>query len=68
MKNVIVTGTSRGIGLECVQWLSKLGHNVLAVSRKISDKLIDLDNVTCLAVDITKEEDLQKVVDYVQDN
>lgn len=68
MKNVIVTGTSRGIGLECVQWLSKLGHNVLAVSRKISDKLIDLDNVTCLDVDITKEEDLQKVVAFVQDN
>ncbi|APA91191.1 MULTISPECIES: SDR family NAD(P)-dependent oxidoreductase [Myroides] len=68
MKNVIVTGTSRGIGLECVQWLSKLGHNVLAVSRKISDKLSDLDNVTCLAVDITKEEDLQKVVAFVQDN
>ncbi|EHO05522.1 hypothetical protein HMPREF9714_03194 [Myroides odoratimimus CCUG 12901] len=68
MKNVIVTGTSRGIGLECVQWLSKLGHNVLAVSRKISDKLIDLDNVTCLAVDITKEEGIQKVVAFVQDN
>lgn len=68
MKNVIVTGTSRGIGLECVQWLSKLGHNVLAVSRKISDKLSDLDNVTCLAVDITKEEDIQKVVAFVQDN
>lgn len=68
MKNVIVTGTSRGIGLECVQWLSKLGHNVLAVSRKVSDKLVGLDNVTCLAVDITKEEDLQKVVSFVQDN
>ncbi|MGL4582689.1 MAG: SDR family NAD(P)-dependent oxidoreductase [Flavobacterium sp.] len=68
MKNVIVTGTSRGIGLECVQWLSKLGHNVLAVSRKVSDKLVGLDNVTYLAVDITKEEDLQQVVAFVQDN
>lgn len=68
MKNVIVTGTSRGIGLECVQWLSKLGHNVLAVSRKVSDKLVGLDNVTCLAVDITKEDDLQQVVTFIQDN
>lgn len=68
MKNVIVTGTSRGIGLECVQWLSKLGHNVLAVSRKVSDHLVGLDNVTCLAVDITKEDDLAKVVSFVQDN
>ena len=33
MKNIIITGTSRGIGLEMVKLFSKLGHKVLALSR-----------------------------------
>ena len=33
MKNIIITGTSRGIGFELVQQLASQGHNILALSR-----------------------------------
>ena len=33
-KKIIVTGTSRGIGLQLVQQLVREGHQVLALSRK----------------------------------
>ncbi len=66
MKNIIVTGTSRGIGLETVKKFAALGHNVLAVSRKIAEELKTLPNVTCLSLDITEEEDLQQVIAFVK--
>lgn len=68
MKNIIVTGTSRGIGLETVKTLAALGHNVLAISRKVSEELLGMTNVICLSVDITKEEDLKKVSIFLEDN
>lgn len=39
MRNVIVTGGSRGLGLAIVRRLAEGGHKVLAVARKISDPL-----------------------------
>ena len=33
MKNIIITGTSRGIGFEMVHLFANAGHNVLALSR-----------------------------------
>jgi len=68
MKNIIVTGTSRGIGLETVKTLAALGHNVLAISRKVSEELLGMTNVICLSVDITKEEELKKVSIFLEDN
>lgn len=67
MKNIIVTGTSRGIGLETVKKFAAQGHNVLAISRKRSEELVGISNVTCLAVDITKEVDLKNVISFVED-
>jgi NAD(P)-dependent dehydrogenase (short-subunit alcohol dehydrogenase family) len=34
MKNIIVTGTSRGIGFELALKFANAGHQVLAISRK----------------------------------
>jgi 3-oxoacyl-[acyl-carrier protein] reductase len=39
MRNVIVTGGSRGIGLGIVRRLAKTGYNVMAVARKESPEL-----------------------------
>lgn len=65
MKHIIVTGTSRGIGLETVKILAEKGHKVLAVSRKKAAALAAIENVTCLEIDLTVEADLQQVRDYV---
>lgn len=65
MKHIIVTGTSRGIGLETVKILAEKGHKILAVSRKKAVELTQFSNVTCLEIDLTVEEDVQKVSAYV---
>lgn len=64
MKHIVVTGTSRGIGLELAQQLSEK-HKVLALSRQVAPQLLGLPNVTNLRVDLTTAEGLQQVVDYL---
>lgn len=64
MKNVIITGTSRGIGLELALQFANAGHHVLALSRKTPQILIENKNVTCLSVDLSKEEDLKQVEQF----
>lgn len=67
MKNVIITGTSRGIGLELVKIFAEAGHQVLAVSRNEAPvKSLGLQNVATLAFDITKEADLGKLKEQVE--
>ena len=65
MKNIIITGTSRGIGYELALQFAKAGHQVLAISRKIPQSLIENPNVTCLSVDLSIESDLQQVQDFL---
>ncbi len=66
MKRIVVTGTSRGIGFELVKLLANEGHQVLALSRKAKPcQDLDLQNVTALSFDITKESDCEKVVDFI---
>jgi NAD(P)-dependent dehydrogenase (short-subunit alcohol dehydrogenase family) len=65
MKNIIVTGTSRGIGLELALRFANAGHHVLAISRNTPQILIENNNVTCLSVDLSKEEDLTKVEQFL---
>ena len=65
MKNIIVTGTSRGIGLELALQFANAGHHVLALSRKTPQILIENSNVTCLSVDLSKEEDLSQVEQFL---
>jgi NAD(P)-dependent dehydrogenase (short-subunit alcohol dehydrogenase family) len=65
MKNIIVTGTSRGIGYELTLQFANAGHNVLAISRNIPQALLQHPNVTCLSVDLADEFALQIVDDFV---
>jgi NAD(P)-dependent dehydrogenase (short-subunit alcohol dehydrogenase family) len=65
MKNIIVTGTSRGIGLELALQFANAGHHVLALSRKTPQILIENSNVTCLSVDLSKEQDLTQVEQFL---
>ena len=65
MKNIIITGTSRGIGYELALQFAEAGHKVLALSRKTPKALLEHQNITCLAIDIAKEEDLKQVRHFI---
>ncbi|WP_396198575.1 SDR family NAD(P)-dependent oxidoreductase [Flavobacterium sp.] len=65
MKNIIITGTSRGIGYEMALQFANAGHQVLAISRKTSQVLMEHENITCLLIDISDENQLQQVHNFV---
>lgn len=69
MKNIIITGTSRGIGFELVQILAQKGFNVLALSRNEQPVVdLNLENVTSFSFDLSNEEDYNKVEDFIKAN
>lgn len=65
MKNIIITGTSRGIGYELALQFANSGHQVLAVSRKTPQELIENPNITCLSVDISNFDELHQVENFI---
>ena len=68
MKNIIITGTSRGIGFELALQFANAGHQVLALSRKIPQALLGNENITCLSVDLSDESELLKVTDFISNS
>lgn len=69
MKNVVITGTSRGIGFELAQQFANNDCKVLALSRNdkpLSD--VKHKNITTLSVDLGVESDIQKVTSFVNKN
>ena len=65
MKNIIITGTSRGIGYELALQFAKEGHQVLAISRKITQEFLGNPNISSLSVDLSNESDLILVEDFL---
>jgi len=67
MKNIVITGTSRGIGLELAKQFALEGHNVLALSRDMrSIEKLTTKKIHGFSFDITKQKDIDKVTDYVR--
>lgn len=66
MKNIIITGTSRGIGYELALQFANAGHNVLAVSRKIPQTLIENQNISCLGIDLSLGVGLAQIKDFIE--
>lgn len=65
-KNIIITGTSRGIGFEMVQLFAKAGHQVLALSRNEKPiQNLKLNNVTAFSFDLNDEDAYKKVEDFI---
>ena len=74
--NIIVTGASQGIGYEVVKQLSLNGkHNILAIARnkqkleKLKSEIGALNtksNIHILVLDISKEESIQSIYKYTQ--
>ena len=65
MKNIIITGTSRGIGYELALQFANAGHQVLAISRKTPQALMEHPNVSCLSLDISVAEDVLQVEKFI---
>ena len=55
MKNVIITGTSRGIGLELLKIFSNNNFNVLSLTRNGNCAGLNLKNVHSFHMDISKK-------------
>lgn len=64
-KNIIITGTSRGIGNELALQFAQDGHQVLALSRTIAPNLLGKQNISCLSIDLANEEDLLQVTNFL---
>ncbi len=66
-KNIIITGTSRGIGFELVKLFASHGHNVLALSR--NDQTVNelgLGNVKAISFDLCNATHYEKVVQFIK--
>ena len=69
MKNVIITGTSRGIGYELVKLFSDAGFNVLALSRNAAPiSSMNLSGCTIFSFDITDSDDIESASKFVAEN
>jgi len=67
MKNIVITGTSRGIGFELAKQFAENGHQVLALSRNSAPlSEVNHKNITVLSVDISNSKDLIKVSDFIK--
>ncbi len=70
-KKIIITGASRGIGFELVRLLALQNHEILALSRNCAPLhrlQTNFKNVFVLEVDISDENQLSKVSDFVIEN
>ncbi|MGB1696981.1 MAG: SDR family oxidoreductase [Thermoplasmatota archaeon] len=64
---VLITGTSSGIGRECVYHFVNAGWHVIATARNLDDiKDLASDDVTTLALDVTKEDSMVAAVAEVE--
>ena len=67
-KNIIITGTSRGIGFEMVNLFASQGHHVLALSRNAQPvNNLHFDNITSLSFDLSNLDDYKKVTQFIKE-
>lgn len=67
MKNIIITGTSRGIGYQLGKLFANKGHQVLALSRN-NLPLLDYDNITALSVDLAEQKSYETIAEFITKN
>lgn len=69
MKNIIITGTSRGIGFELAQLFANNNCNVLALSRNTKTiESLQHKNIVALSTDLSDEDNLKSIKEYVNTN
>ena len=66
MKNVVITGSSRGIGFELVKLFNKNNYNVIALSRNTSSvSKLNLNNVSTFSTDLSDSSSINKTVKFI---
>ena len=65
-KNIIITGTSRGIGFEMAKIFAENEYNVLCLSRNKHESL-NQGSITQIPFDLSLEKDYQKVTKFVNE-
>lgn len=69
MKNVVITGTSRGIGYELAKLFANQNHNVLAISRNTEPlEALNHKNIKTLSVDLCKNDEILQVSEFLKNN
>lgn len=67
MANVIITGCSRGIGLELATMFADKGHSVLALSRNTAPiDALGRENISTISFDLEEEKDLDLLCSYLE--
>jgi len=66
MKNIIITGSSRGIGLQLVKKFANAGHQIITLSRKAAEELNSYENVTQLSVDLSDTAAISNIQSEIQ--
>ena len=67
MANVIITGSSRGIGYELARLFAQSGHRVLALSRNDKPiKELNEVNITAFPFDICNDKDFKKLENFLE--
>ena len=69
MKNIIIPGTSRGIGFELAKQFANNGHQVLALSRNTKPlEEFNHQNITVISIDLSKNSEMHKITAFVKSN
>ena len=66
MKNVVITGTSRGIGYELVQLYGAENYNVICLTRELST-ISNTKNISVVSTDLSSPESIKNAVDFIND-
>ncbi len=67
MANVVITGCSRGIGLQLAKLFADDGHKVLALSRNPEPvSLLGIENISAFSFDLADESSCEKLRSFVE--
>lgn len=68
-KNIIITGTSRGIGLELAKLFGNAGHQVLALSRNNQPcQELNHPQINSFSCDLSQQEHITQVSNFIKNN
>jgi len=65
MKNVVITGANRGIGLELAKHYRNLDYTVIGICRESSEELDDLADMVISDIDVRSEDSIAMVAEVL---